>query len=287
MACEELLAQLPGSYVYIQPVKLAAVALVFALWALFAAWVDKDAVAVNTFRVLWNLIVLGSGIVALLVCLFVPLFAVGFSLYVVVNLTVMIMYVVHRNGLVKEEDRVLTASHFRRLKEQGFSGKKKMVEVKERVRLTAHNRKVVEVPDEDPEREMYRLTQDLMFNAFWRRAVITELSPAGPQSAKVIYHVDGLPVEGETLIRPEAEAIIQYIKQMAGLSVEERRKPQKGMIMAAIGDNKHKAVIRTDGSSAGEKLTIHIIGREGEYKVPDLGLTPRQLELAQGTKEES
>lgn len=287
IAGQMLLAELPAGGAYIDPLKLGGIVVVFGLWAIFAAWVDKDTIAVNTFRVLWNLIVLGTGLVAFLVALFVPMFAVGFTVFVVLNLVVGTLYVVHRNGLVKEDDRVFTVGHLKRLRAQGFSRKKKQVEVKEKVRLTAHNRKVVEIPAEDPEREQYRLTQDLMFDTFWRRAAISEIVPAGPQASKIVFQVDGLPVEGQTLARAEADAIVQYVKQLAGLNVEERRKPQKGMIMAAIGGDKHKVVVRTDGSTAGEKLFVRIIGKEAEFKVPDLGFTPRQLELAQATKEET
>jgi type II secretory ATPase GspE/PulE/Tfp pilus assembly ATPase PilB-like protein len=279
------LAQLPSSAMYVDPIKLGALVLVFALWALFAQWVDKDAAAVNTYRVLWNLIILGAGVAAGLVGLIVPMFAIGYPIMVIVNLVAMIMYVVHRNGLVKEDDRVFTMGHFRRLREQGFGGKKKKVEVTEKVRLTASNRKVVEIPTDDDEREQYRLTQDLLFNAFVRRAAIVEVSPAGPQAARATYIIDGVAAEGESLNRPDGEALIAYVKRLAGLSLDERRKPQKGNIMAAIGSNKHKVIVRTDGSTAGEKLSVRIIDREAEFTVPDLGLLPKQLEAAQATKD--
>jgi type II secretory ATPase GspE/PulE/Tfp pilus assembly ATPase PilB-like protein len=280
-----LLAQLPSSYMYVDPVKLGALVLALAIWALFAQWVDKDALAVNTYRVLWNVIVLGVGVAAALVGLLVPMFAAGYSIMWAINLIVMIMYVVHRNGLVKEDDKVFTLGHFRRLREQGFGGKKKSVEVSEKVRLTASNRRVVEIPTEDDEREKYRLAQDLLFNAFIRRAAIVEVAPAGPQAARATYIIDGVAAEGESLSRPDGEALIGYLKHLAGLALEERRKPQKGAIMAAVGANKHKVIVRTDGSTAGEKLSVRIIDREADFKVPDLGLLPRQLEVAQATKD--
>lgn len=282
-----LLAEVPTNAFYIDPVKLGALIVVFAFWTILAQWVDKDTIAVNTFRILWNLIVLGGGTVAMLLGFFVPMFWVGFSLAAVINLTILIVYVLHRNGLVKEEDRVFTWGHLKRLREQGFTGKKKQIEVKERVRLTAHNRKVVEIPTEEEEKERYRLAQDLFFNSFWRRAAIVEVAPAGPQAAKITYLVDGLPIEGETLARPDAESLVQYVKHIAGLNLEERRKPQKGEVMAAIGGIKHKVIVRTDGSTAGEKLTIRIIYKEADFKVPDLGFTPKQLQIVEATKQET
>lgn len=287
ITCLELLAQLPSSYAYVNPLKLVALVIAFALWAIIAQWVDKDTVAVNTYRILWNMIVLGVGAAALVVALFVPIFWLGFPLFIVINATTIVIYCVHRNGLVNEQDRVLTAAHFRRLREQGFSKKKQVKEVKEKVRLTNCNRKVVAIPDEETEREQYRLTQELMFSVFWRRAAIVEVAPAGPQVAKVTFIVDGLPIEGDSMPRQEADLLVPYIKQMAGLNLEERRKPQKGEIMAAVGDVKHKVIVRTDGSTAGEKMTIRVLYKEAEYKVPNLGFTSKQLQLVQATKEET
>ncbi len=284
--CLALLAQLPPSTMYVQPVKLVAVVLLFALWALFAQWVDKDAVAVNTYRVLWNLLVLGTGAVVMAAAWLVPIFWIGLAAMFVVNTTMMIVYVIHRNKLVRPEDRVLTAEHFRRLKEEGFSGKKKVKEVKERVRLTGADKKVVPIPEEDPEREQYRLVQDLVFDALWRRAALVELLP-GKEVAKITYQVDGVATDREGLPRAEADAVLLFLKRIAGLNLEEHRKPQSGQILAAIGEHKHKMLVRTDGSTAGEKLTMRIFYREGELKIPDLGFNAKQLDAVMALREVS
>lgn len=287
IASLDLLAQAPQGVMLIQPLKLIALVLVMMLWAMIAQWVDKDTVAVNTYRILWNLITISAGVVGMLVGLFVPIFWIGFPSMVVVIFGAAITYVVHRNALVPAADKVLTADHFRRLREEGLSRKKKVVEVKERVRLTTSDRKLVTVPTDDIPREQFRLTQDLFFNAFWRRASSVDVAPAGPEVAKVIYHVDGIPLEDPPIPRADGDAMVQYIKQIAGLNLEERRKPQKGQVTAAIGEHKHRVFVRSDGTTAGERISFRILRREGEFKVPDLGYTPRQLEIVQATKEES
>src|SRR5690606_17262375 len=66
-----------------------------------------------------------------------------------------------------------------------------------------------------------------------------------------------------------------------GLNLEERRKPQKGKIIGAIARNTFDIVVRTDGSTAGETLSLRILGDERGYKVKDIGLTAPQLEQAQ------
>ncbi len=281
----ELLAQLPSTYVYVQPVKLGGIVVAFALWAMFAQWVDKDTVVVNTFRTLWNLIVVGTGTVALVLALFVSMYAIGLPAMLVINLVVMIVYVIHRNGMVPEKDRVMTPMHFRRLKEEGFSGKKKVKEVKERVRITGPAGPV-KIPEEETARDQYALTQDLLFDALWRRAALVEIVPAGQEAAKVNYLIDGIKVDREPLTRDAAEAAVQYMKGIAGLNLEERRKPQSGKITVALGDVKRKMVIRTDGTIAGETLRIRIIYDEGAFKVADLGFQPKQLEVIEAGKGE-
>ncbi len=279
----DLLAELPSSYVFLHPVKLGAMVLVFAIWTAFAQWVDKDTVAVNTYRTLWNMIVTGSGAAAMALGLLVPMFWIGFPLFFVINLVTMVAYVVHRNKMVREQDRVFTPTHFRRLREEGFSGKKKKKEVVERVRVTGADKKVVVIPEDDDEREQYRLTQDLLFDTLWRRAAIVEVVPS-KDTAKIMYVIDGIPCDREGLTRQEADALIHYLKRIAGLNLEERRKPQQGQIMVAVGE-KHKVAVRTDGSTAGEKLTLRVFYGEANLKVPDLGFNPRQLEQVMALRE--
>jgi type II secretory ATPase GspE/PulE/Tfp pilus assembly ATPase PilB-like protein len=283
-AAIQMLAQLPSSYMYVHPFKLVALVLGFTLWAILAHWVDKDTVAVNTFRHLWNPLVLATGVASLLVALFVPLFAIAFPAFIVMNAVIFLVYVVHRNGLVRDDDKVLTAAHLRRLKEEGLTGKKKPKEVKERVMLRNAEGKRVEIPEEEEERERYRLTQELLWDVLWHRAAVAELVPFKEQS-KVTYEVDGIKVEREPLERSEADETVQYLKQLAGLNLEERRKPQLGQITANVGENRHKTLIKTDGSTAGEKLSLRIYRNEETLKVPDLGFNPKQLESVMALRE--
>lgn len=285
-AAVDLLAQLPASTIYLNPFKLLALVVAFAVWALFAAWVDKDSVAVNTYRILWNLITLMVGAGALLIGLFVPIFWVAWPAMVVANGVVMIVYVVHRNKRVRPVDTVMTMHHFRRIQEEGLFGKKKkkQVEVQEKVAIKGADGKRVAIPEADEERIQFKLVQDLAFDALWRRASIVEIVPS-KEEAKVIYQVDGLPVEREPLTRPDADALVLFMKRIAGLNLEERRKPQRGEIQVTIGENKHRFRIRTDGSTVGEKLALHILYREDQLKVPDLGFNPKQLEAVMALRE--
>lgn len=200
----DLLAQLPESDVYVNPIKLGAIVAVFVIWAYFAQWVDKDTIAVNTYRELWNLIVMITGVAAVVLGLFVPSFLIGFLVMLVLVLAIMVAYVVHRNGLVKPENTVCTLAHFQRMREEGILGKKKKAaEVKERVRLTGANHSVVAIPKDEVEREQYRLMQDLLFDTLWRHAAVVDVTPAG-QATRISYLIDGVPTSARGWSVPRA-----------------------------------------------------------------------------------
>ncbi len=281
---QSLLAQAPTSEIFINPWKLLAIFVVFVGWALFAQWVDKDTIVVNTYRILWNLITLWLGLVTMLLTFVISHFAIGFIIFAVANLALMLVYVIHRNGLVPENDRVLTAAHFRRIQKEGFSGKKKKKrEVKERVRLSNSQKKGVSIPDDEAQQQHYALLQEMLFDIFWRRAAVAELVPAAG-AVKSVYQIDGVSTERESMTRQDADGIIAFLKGIAGLNLEERRKPQTGRIWAAIGENKYEVRVRTDGSTAGEKLTLRILSSETKMRIADLGFTPKQLEQMEQLK---
>jgi type II secretory ATPase GspE/PulE/Tfp pilus assembly ATPase PilB-like protein len=280
-ALSELLAQVPESTMYVHPVKLGAAAVCMILWMLYAQWVDKDTVAVNTYRMLWNLVSVASGIPALALLLLLPNFWAALAAFAVIQIAVGTIYVVHRNGLVQEDFRVCTLGHFRRMMQEGLGGKKKQpAEVRERVRLSGSDHRPVPVPDEEVEREQYRLVQDLMFDVLWRRASVVEIAPAG-QASRIAYLIDGVLTERDPVGRPEGDSMVYYLKRIAGLSVDERRKPQNGRIMAAVGENRFEVAVRTNGSTAGEKLQLRVIGPEKGFKVRDLGFSEKQMEAVQ------
>ncbi len=278
----ELLGQVPESTMYVHPVKLAAVAVCMILWMLYAQWVDKDTVAVNTYRMLWNMVTMAAGLPALALLLLLPSFWAGLAAFAVIQIAVSTVYIVHRNGLVQEEYRLCTPGHFRRLLREGLGGRKKKpaAEVRERVQLRGADQRPVPVPAEEVEREQYRLVQDLLFDVLWRRASVVEIAPVG-QTSRVAYLVDGVLSERDPLARPEGDGIVYFLKRIAGLNVEERRKPQSGRITAAIGENRFEVRVRTNGSTAGEKLQLRVIGPEKHFKVRDLGFTGKQMEAVQ------
>ncbi len=272
----EILAAVPRGAMYVDPIKLVAIFLAFTCWILFAQWVDKDAMRVNTFRQIWNMATLGVGAAALLLLILLP-FVAGYPAFLVLVGAYMIAYVVHRNGLVVPEDRVCTPAHIQRLMSEGFRKKAKALEVKERVKLVGPDRKTVTPPEDQAGRQQYAFAQDVLFDALARRTGEMHVLPAG-QGTRIRLEIDGVPAERDPIARTDGDSFVAFMKKAAGLSLEERRKPQKGKVSAQIGETKMEIIVKTTGSTQGEALTLHVVGPEKSMKVADLGFTPAQLE---------
>jgi hypothetical protein len=282
LAFGELLAQVNEPHWFASIGKLVALVLLFGLWCRFAQWIDKDAMVVNTWRVPWNLSVMGAGFGTLLVWLFVPMFVVGLGVFALVNGGLITAYIIHRNGLVTEETRVFTVGHVKRLMAEGLSGKKKTRQVKQRVQLRGADGKNVLAPDEPAGREQFAAVENLTFDTMWRRASTVEIVPAG-QASKVTYEIDGITSDREPMPRAEADSLLLYLKTIAGLNLEEKRKPQSGRISATLGETSADIVVMTGGSTAGEKLTLNVLGPEMHFKVEDLGFTEDQVRAVRDT----
>jgi type II secretory ATPase GspE/PulE/Tfp pilus assembly ATPase PilB-like protein len=278
-----LIAQLPESTIYVSPIKLIVILLLFPGWIFFAQWADRDAARVNTFRNVWNMLSLIVGLVGLLLLLFVPIFFAAIAAYAVTVGAFMIAYVIHRNGLVVAEDRVCTSAHIRRVLTKGFAkdkDKRAAKEVKENVRITGADGEIVQIPEDPDERDTYAVVQELLFDALRRRSQRVELLPAGQVTHARVY-VDGSKTEREPLERQLGDRVLGFFKGVSGLDLAERRKPQKGEIMASVAKLTYDMVVRTNGSTAGETLTLRIVGDEKNFKVKDVGFTAPQLEQVQ------
>jgi len=88
--------------------------------------------------------------------------------------------------------------------------------------------------------------------------------------------------------RSASAAAIGYLKQAAGLALEEKRKPQRGRVKVSFNTKRHELDVSTAGNAAGEFLKIDIdIQSRHMLKLDDLGLMPEQLETIRADVAES
>jgi type II secretory ATPase GspE/PulE/Tfp pilus assembly ATPase PilB-like protein len=74
------------------------------------------------------------------------------------------------------------------------------------------------------------------------------------------------------------EQFAGFVKNLADLDMEERRKPQKGKFKTVQEKVFTEWEVNTAGSTAGEKMHVKLIEKEKISKLPDIGLSARDLE---------
>lgn len=281
-----VLAELPEPGGYTNWLRILLIFVCMLPWLAFCQWVDKDTQFVRRMRrETWNGICLGGGAVGLIVWLLLPwntvgLFAAGFGMWFLATVGSCAAYVVLRNGHVDANSRVFTPRHIKSW--MGSLGKKAEVKMAavERVRLNRHNGEKVPVPSDPTQTDAFEATQNLLFDALWRRATEVEML-IGTSDVRLAYRIDGVGTpRTELLNRDGGVQALNFIKSVGGLDIEERRRPQQGSLTAVItGTNSSPTEIevRTSGTTQYEKLSLRIVGAENRLRVADLGMSDKQV----------
>ncbi len=268
---------------YVSVVKVAIFVLLFFVWALTAQWVDRDTDTVKTRREQWNLIVISGGAVATFVLFAVPLwggglFAVGILFWILLAGGSLVAYVVHRNGRVVGTARVLTVGHVKRL--LGSQRTKKVKDKGLRVQICDHKGDFVGLPEDPEDALAFQGTQDFLFDLIWRRASDADIL-AGKENYRLVYRIDGVATERPDGIPvEEGERIFRYLKKIAGLNVEEIRRPQTGHIEATLLSHQgdvSKAEVHTSGTTAGERMRLRLQANAKIMRLHELGLPEQRL----------
>ena len=271
----------PGPYVDL--IKVAVVLALFLGWAVAAQWVDRDTDVVKTTREQWNMIVLSGGAVGMFVLLVVPvwrgsLFAVGLLVWLLLAGGAMMAYIIHRNSRVGAGARVLTMGHLKRL--AGSGGKKKIKDKGQRVQITDHAGKHVELPDDPEEAAAFQDVQEFLFDLLWRRASDADVL-AGKEKYRLVYRIDGMATERpDGLSVEEGERILRFMKKIAGLNVEEIRRPQTGEIQTALLTDASggRTEVHTSGTTAGERLRIKLQSAAKVMRLTEIGMPKARVE---------
>jgi len=268
---------------YISPFKLLAMLVGFFLWMPVLNWVYKDAQEVQTQERKWTAAVLISGSLGLLLWLLVPVFWIGLPLFIVTLGGTMLAYVIHRNARVADFEKVLTTEHIRSL---FINEVKRLEKASHGLTLITANGNEVPLPDpKTPEAQGFRIFCETFADALWRRASDIFFQP-GAQEYAVSYLVDGMTIKQPARSREDMEFFIRFIKQLADLEIDERRKPQSGTFKIVKGDETPITwEVTTAGSTAGEQVKVTKAHQYGTMTVDDLGFSATQLEAVRGLRE--
>lgn len=282
----QLLAALPQPGEYFSPAKIVVFLICVLLWAYTSGWVQKDTAKVRLPQGLWTGLVFGGGALGLVLWLLIPLFWIGLLLHAVFFGAAAIIYVVMRNGRVSPAQTVLTIAHLQRLGKGSKATASEERFTKDRIRIKAADGKTPTWPSDPEENAAYAALQDLLFDAVFRRASDLRIDLVPGQPIKIIYRVDGVDRLREPIDEVHGPYMFAQLKKIAGMNVEEHRRPQQGKFKGAIGPGgkSDKAVeieCRASGSTAGERFTLRLVSEESKFRLGEIGLTPKQLEVVQ------
>jgi general secretion pathway protein E len=133
-------------------------------------------------------------------------------------------------------------------------------------------------PPNDPQHAGMSYADQMLVQAMERRAGDIEFLP-GAQGYDLRFVVDGVPVPQAPIPRNLAEPMIQGLKSLAGLSLEERRRPQEGAFKVRdAGGATTKWTVRSSGSTAGERLALAADEKNRwTFSLEQLGFSADQL----------
>ena len=271
---------------------LPAVAL-FLLWVPTTWWVDIDARELGIEKQAgWTSGMVMAGIIGLLVLLFVPNIIAGIAVMALAYLVPSLAYVVHRNGQVADVEKVLTPYHFGEIANSffGLLGARKKVFNRNKAGSAAGvpvefigidlNTKTMDMfrVARAQQHELFVEVQGLVYDAVSRRSTDIYLEPAQDQ-LQVRYRIDGVLVQAEPFDAETGPEIVDIIKTLCGMNVEDKRKPQEGTFSAKVENRTVEARVASAGTKVGEKVAIRLFDKAiMKTKLEQLGLTSKEEE---------
>lgn len=246
-------------------------------WAWIVSRLDKDMAVLFIHRKWINLAIFAAGALALLLWLVIPYFWLGLLVAWILLAGSVLGYVFYRNGRVDEADRwTFSTDILTRRIEQVQSAQ---AQRNASVHLMTNDGKRVEVPSGNtPAAAAHEKLEQLLEFALARGADRLDLAIAANQQVASVVHIDGVKYPQQGLDVPVAVAMIDYLKQIAGLDIEDRRRKQTGQLLAEVeGAGRHVLAITTAGSTRDLTLTMRLDpGKRARLGLDKLGLLESQ-----------
>jgi type II secretory ATPase GspE/PulE/Tfp pilus assembly ATPase PilB-like protein len=262
---------------YVSPWKVGIILVLMVVWAKLLTWIDKDAIEARLPRDIVNTIMMGGFVGGYFMFFMLPGFALAMGVLAGLFAMDVAVYLGMRSRTIGLSDLSRQFSDWGR----GLvkSGKKREVKaVAGAVLIMDRSGSAQEAPTSDsPDLLRYESAQQFLTKPLRLGAERLELTAGEP--TVVAYAVDGMKYNGEAMDRNRAGAAVQYLKQVAGLDLNERRKPQTGSFRAALDGKKFTIQITSMGSTAGESLRLVTNPKDRQnFNLDALGFSPEQLD---------
>ena len=275
---------------YVNITYVAAAVAVLVLWGRFLVWIDNDLPNMPEQPApLWKGVLLASVAILLLIWLVVPNFWFALILNLFIPAALLGYYWRTRVQVLGSSGDLLgvISGHMAQFS-AGRRAKKSVSQLG--LRYEGKGGKPLHLPAvEDPNYNGVVLLDQLLIQGLENRAQRIDLMPSD-QAYEMSFSTDGVSYPQSGMQRTNAEPLIQAVKQLTGLSLEERRRPQSAAFTTRDADNNPVHwTANTSGTTAGERLWLQINAKDN-WKMPldHLGMSSEQLtalrEVLQGNE---
>lgn len=275
-AIELLAARTPGGF--LSPIKLGLIAFVFFFWVRLSDWINRDAVQIGDLTgqrpEVWNPINLVLHLMGFFAAISIPIFWVGFPIYVVCAfLPWMIYRLLRRSGMKKDSSIKQRLSP-----DQGLE-----MGTLEQDQGADFDFTPAGETDADRQANLIRARQspgfvvlkDMVTEILLKRADTVLIDYSQTQATPRIL-VDGTWHAIPPMDRQTGDAVLYSLKYIAGLNPAERRNKQAGRFALKSPEfGKRKVDVVSQGIPNGERVQLKIIG-DAASKLPlkKLGMLP-------------
>ena len=260
--------------------KPIVVTLVLGVWATIVGRIDKDLAQFFLPRRMWNLILILAGVLAFAIWLFIGSFWIGLPLALAIIVGSLVAYVQFRNPKVREDQR-WTFDPKTWVGEKVAA--KRYAEAQQNAVIAFTNkvgvRQDVPTGEKNPLAGAHLKVEEILGFALPRGAQRIELL-VGAQKATVVAIIDGVAYPLPEMDNKSGLAVLDYLKGVAKLDIEDRRKKQVGELYVEAGAEKKSHLIRlsTIGSTREISATLLVDPNKSvAMRLQDLGLLPAQF----------
>lgn len=268
----EIAATVPpvGGYVSLPKVIIMLILVLPWFWA--APWVQHDLARFRGAGKYWAVAPLGAGTVGVLLWMLLPFYLVGLALYLVLTVGVFVAYVLWRNRRVADEEKIGPAQLLTILSRRHGAGP--AVELVQRVNIYDADERLVGADGvEESVIVSFNRAQELVSEMIASHASQAEIAPSGEAIAVRVV------IDGQVVARPdmdmspqEGEQAIQFLKSIAGMNVEDRRRPQEGSISADLSGKRVDLRLEAAGTTGGQRMQLWVLQEAVRTKLDELGM---------------
>jgi type II secretory ATPase GspE/PulE/Tfp pilus assembly ATPase PilB-like protein len=258
--------------------KMLLIVLPFVGWAwLVATKLDKDARYFHLNFHAWNGVHLACGFAALCAALLIPIFWIGWPVQILLLAAPILAYWKLRNAAVPEGSEFHLSGQS--LSDRMTARRQARASQQALLQFANADNKPLDVPlKDDPLFAVHMVAEDLLGPAIAARAARVEVT-VGPSGAVVNQSIDGIRYKREPIATEAAIRMIDYLKGIAGLDVNDRRRRQQGEFKLRGPNGATDVTMVVKGSSSGQVAQIDFDRSKRLHKPFDgLGLLNPQLQ---------